>query len=250
MFELSLLEWLWTGASVFVASVVRGTAGFGFSLIVTVLLTHVLPPATVIPAVLLWEISASIGHLPFVYKEVDWKSLSWLTLGMLAGTPLGVWILARMDAAPMCLVINGMVAVFAIMLLRGKKPKRSPTAAETTLIGATCGVINGTSANGGPPAILFFLSSPAGVAAGRASLIAYFLMTDTWASLFCWQNGLFSVHTWFFAAAMLPVLALGVMLGSRFFRGLDETKFRRMVLVLLFVIAAVGLVKSVLPYLG
>ena len=87
MFELGVFGWTWVAASVFAASVVRGIAGFGFSLIVTVLATHVLPPATVIPAVLLWEISASIGHLPFVYKEVDWKSLAWLTLGMLFGSP-------------------------------------------------------------------------------------------------------------------------------------------------------------------
>ena len=244
MFGLGIVEWLWIGAAVFAAGIVRGIAGFGFSLIVTVLLTHVLPPATVIPAVLLWEIAASVGHLPFVYKDVAWKPLAWLTLGMLAGTPLGVWVLANMDAKPMCLLINGMVVLFAVMLLRGKKPSRAPGPVATSLIGAVCGVINGTSANGGPPAILLFLSSPAGVAVGRASLIAYFLMTDTWASLFCWQNGLFSAELGLFAAAMLPVLYLGVALGSRFFRGLDDAKFRKMVLLLLMAVAAVGLLKS------
>ena len=244
MFELGVLGWLWVGVAVFVASIVRGIAGFGFSLIVTVLVTHMLPPATVVPAVLLWEISASIGHLPFVYKQVAWKPLAWLTLGMLFGTPLGVWALAHMDAKPMCLLINGLVVLFAIMLLRGRKPARAPGRVETSLIGAVCGVINGTSANGGPPAILLFLSSPAGVAVGRASLIAYFLMTDTWASLFCWQNGLFSKELLLFAASMLPVLGVGVALGSHFFRGLDEAKFRKIVLVLLLAVATAGLLKA------
>ena len=244
MFELGVLGWLWVGAAVLVASIVRGVAGFGFSLIVTVLVTHMLPPAVVIPAVLIWEICASIGHLPFVYRQVAWKPLAWLTLGMLFGTPLGVWVLAHMDAKPMCLLINGMVFLFAIMLLRGRKPTRSPGRAETSLIGAVCGVINGAAANGGPPAILFFLSSPAGVAVGRASLIAYFLMTDTWASLFCWQNGLFSTELLLFAACMLPVVGIGVALGSHFFRGLDEAKFRKIVLMLLLAVASAGLVKA------
>jgi uncharacterized membrane protein YfcA len=163
---------------------------------------------------------------------------------MLFGTPLGVWVLANLDAKPMCLLINGLVVLFALMLLRGKKPSRAPGPVATSLIGVLCGAINGTSANGGPPAILLFLSSPAGVAVGRASLIAYFLMTDTWASLFCWQNGLFSAALGLFAASMLPVLAVGVALGSRFFRGLDETKFRKMVLTLLLAVAAAGLMKS------
>ena len=150
MFELSILGWAWVAASVFAASVVRGIAGFGFSLIVTVLLTLVLPPAQIVPIVLLWEISASIGHLPFVYREVDWKSLGWLTTGMLLGTPLGVWMLACLPPEPMCAVINGTVIVFALMLLRGAKPSRSPTRLETSLIGMSGGVINGASSHGRP----------------------------------------------------------------------------------------------------
>lgn len=246
MFELSVFGWAWVAASVFAASVVRGIAGFGFSLIVTVLLTLVLPPSQIVPVVLLWEISASIGHLPFVYREVDWKSLGWLTTGMLIGTPLGVWMLASLPPEPMCAAINGTVIVFAIMLLRGAKPRRSPTKLETSLIGMSGGIINGASANGGPPVILFFLSSPAGAAVGRASLIAYFLLTDSWASVFCWQNGLFTLDSWLFMGAMLPVLALGVALGSRFFRRLDEAKFKKLVLVLLLGVASAGLLKAVL----
>lgn len=246
MFELGFLGWLWVTASVFVASVVRGIAGFGFSLIVTVLLTLVLPPAQIVPIVLLWEISASIGHLPFVYREVDWKSLGWLTTGMLLGTPLGVWMLACLPPEPMCAAINGTVIVFALMLLKGAKPLRSPTKLETSLIGMSGGIINGASANGGPPVILFFLSSPAGAAVGRASLIAYFLLTDSWASLFCWQKDLFTLESWLFMGSMLPVLALGVALGSRFFRGLDEAKFKKLVLVLLIAVACAGLAKAIL----
>ncbi len=246
MLELTIAEWFWIGFAVFTAGVVRGVAGFGFSLIVTVLLTLVLPPVQVVPAVLLWEISASIGHLPFVLRQVDWRSLAWLTSGMLLGTPLGVWMLAYVPPAPMCIFINGTVLFFAVMLLRGASPKRSPNRFETSLIGMSGGIINGASANGGPPVILFFLSSPAGVATGRASLIAYFLLTDSWAALFCWQQGLFTAESWKFTAVMLPVLAMGVMLGSRFFRGIDEVRFKRFVLILLLAVTVVGLAKAVL----
>ena len=47
-------------------------------------------------------------------------------------------------------------------------------------------------------------------------------------------------------ASMLPVLALGVALGSRFFRSLDEAKFKKLVLVLLMAVASAGLLKAVL----
>ena len=68
--------------AVFLAGIVRGATGFGFSMIMIVLLTLFFPPAQVAPVILFWEVLASIGHLPFVYKQVHWKSLRWLALGV------------------------------------------------------------------------------------------------------------------------------------------------------------------------
>ncbi len=50
--------------AVFLAGIVRGATGFGFSMIMIVLLTLFFPPAQVAPVILFWEVLASIGHLP------------------------------------------------------------------------------------------------------------------------------------------------------------------------------------------
>jgi len=52
---------------------------------------------------------------------------------------------------------------------------RAPLPAAAVATGALGGLFNGAFGIGGPPIILFFFSSPAGAAAGRASLIAFFL---------------------------------------------------------------------------
>lgn len=244
MLSLTLWQWTWITASVFCAGIVRGIAGFGFSLITAVLLTFVFPPAQIVPVILLWEIAASVGHLPFIYKQVDWRSLGWLSVGMLVGTPLGVWLLSLMAPGPMCALINGTVVVLALMMLRGSAICCAPGRCGIMSIGLLGGVINGASANGGPPVILFFLSSPAGAAVGRASLIAYFLLTDTWASLICWQQGLFSLSSFLFAASMLIPLGLGVAVGSRVFRHIEEGRFKKIVLLLLLIVALAGMIKS------
>ena len=244
MLSLTLWQWAWITASVFGAGIVRGIAGFGFSLITAVLLMFVFEPAWIVPVILLWEIAASIGHLPFIYRQVDWRSLGWLSAGMLLGTPLGVWLLRFMAPGPMCALINGTVVILALMMLRGASLRHTPGRCGTAGIGMLGGVINGASANGGPPVILFFLSSPAGAAVGRASLIAYFLLTDTWASLICWQQGLFSLSSFLLAASMLIPLGLGVALGSRVFRRIEEARFKQLVLLLLLLVASAGLVKS------
>ena len=141
--------------AVFLAGIVRGATGFGFSMIMIVLLTLFFPPAQVAPVILFWEVLASIGHLPFVYKQVHWKSLRWLALGVALGTPFGVYCLVSIPVDAMRLIINAVVLILTSMLYCGLRPKNAPTPPQTTGVGLLAGVINGASANGGPPIILF-----------------------------------------------------------------------------------------------
>lgn len=228
------------------AGIVRGATGFGFSLIAIVLLTLVYPPTQIAPTILLWEIAASIGHLPFVYRDVDWKSLRWLSLGIVFGTPLGVWFLVNMPVDLMRIVINAVVLILTAMLFYGLRPKKTPTSLATTAVGTLSGIINGASANGGPPVILFFLSSPAGAAVGRASLIAFFLFTDVLASLLYWKSGLVHPEILVFTGCFLVPLGLGVWMGNHWFARIDKTRFNRIVLILLMVIAGMALIQALL----
>lgn len=230
--------------AVFAAGIVRGATGFGFSMIMIVLLTLFFPPAQVAPVILFWEVIASIGHLPFVYRQVDWKALRLLALGVLVGTPFGVYCLVAVPVDAMRLTINAVVFVLTAMLFFGLRPGKALTLPQTAVVGVLSGVLNGASANGGPPIILFFLSSPVGAAVGRASLIAFFLFTDVLASLFCWQQGLISSDTFVFAAVFALPMFGGMWIGTRWFARVDEQHFRRIVMALLMVISVAGLIRA------
>lgn len=244
METLSPALWIYAVLAVFTAGIVRGATGFGFSMIMIVLLTLVWTPAQAAPLILLWEVLASLGHLPFVYRQVDWKALRWLGLGVLLGTPPGVYFLVAIPVEPMRIAINAVVLVLTCLLFLGRRSEKDPGRAGTAGVGLLSGVINGASANGGPPIILFFLSSPAGAAVGRASLIAFFLFTDTWASLIYWQQGLLDGRTLLFALVFAVPLGLGMAVGSRWFARVDERRFRKCVLGLLMAIAVAGLLRS------
>ncbi len=84
--------------AVLVAGIVRGYSGFGFSMIATTSMSLLLPPVEVIPVILLLEILASAWLLPHVWKQIDWKSLSWLSLGVLVGTTAGIYLLEHVTA--------------------------------------------------------------------------------------------------------------------------------------------------------
>ena len=243
---LTPLELSCAALDVFCAALVRGATGFGFSMICIVLLTLLLPPAQIAPVIVLWEIAASAGHLPFVYKEADGKALRHLALGVALGTPLGAYCLASVPAAPMTAAINAVVLVLTGMLFFGFQPRQRPGRWGACGVGALTGLINGASANGGPPVILFFLSGPSSAAVSRASLIAFFLFTDVLAALVYWGYGLMTGRVLWLTAVMLPCVGLGIWLGSRWFRRVDEARFRRVVLALLLLISLAGLLPSLL----
>ncbi|MDH3691288.1 MAG: hypothetical protein OEU36_17735 [Gammaproteobacteria bacterium] len=56
---------------VLVAAVIHGYTGFGFSALVVSGASLALPPAKVVPTVLLLEVAASIHMLPTVWKDID-----------------------------------------------------------------------------------------------------------------------------------------------------------------------------------
>jgi uncharacterized membrane protein YfcA len=107
--------------------------------------------------------------------------------------------------------------------------------------GAASGLLNGAFGMGGPPVILFFFSSPAGVAVGRASLIAYFLGTDLIGLAFMLREGLIGTTQLWLALAFLPAVLAGNWLGARGFHGVEQTTFRRWVLWLLVLLALLTL---------
>lgn len=224
-------------ACVFGAAVMRGYSGFGFSLLAVVSLSVVLPPAEIVPSIFMMEVAASLHLLAGVWRHIHWRALGWLTAGSLVGTPFGVYALAHSPAAPMTLALAVFVLFATILLARGYALNSLPGPAVTVVTGAASGLCNGGFGIGGPPVILFFFSSPAGAAAGRASMIAYFLLTDI--TGLAWQgwNGLISLATLWHTVLFLPALAAGVWLGNRAFTGADPANFRRWVLRILMLLA-------------
>jgi uncharacterized membrane protein YfcA len=140
----------------------------------------------------------------------------------------------------MTLALAGFVLIAAILLARGYTLKSIPGPGATFATGTVSGIFNGSFGMGGPPVILFFFSSPAGAAAGRASMVAFFLITDV--TGLAWQgwNGLLNVAVLWRALMFLPALFAGVWLGNRGFLKADPGNFRRWVLRLLMLLAALS----------
>ena len=244
--DLPAWQFAAAGLVLAIAGVVRGFSGFGFSMVAVTALSLFRPPAEIIPMVLLLEISASLNLMVAVWREADWGSLVWLSMGMVVATPLGVLVLATVAPNPMRIVVSLLVLAAAIGLLSGWRMQRQPGPLATLATGALSGFLNGAASIAGPPVIVFYLSSPAAMHVSRASLIAFFLGCDIVALLVGGAYGLVTVHTWYRAACFLLPVAAGVFLGHRSFRRTRPETFRQLVLLLLIVLALAGLLRATL----
>lgn len=231
---------------IFLAAIVRGFSGFGFSLLAITALSLLYTPAQIVPSIFMLELAASLNLLPSIWKDIHWRSLGPLTLGCLIATPIGVWFLAHIAPAPMQLALAIFVLVATGLLWMGFELKRMPGPIASTMAGAASGLSNGAFGIGGPPVILFYFSSPAGVAAGRASLTAFFLATDMIGLANQSYQGLITWDVAYRALAYLPALLAGVWVGAHSFKSVDPALFRKLVLALLAVMAVAIGIKAIL----
>ena len=142
--------------------------------------------------------------------------------------------------------ISLLVLVAAILLIRGWAWKRMPGRPLILTAGMACGILNGAAAIGGPPVILLYLSSPAGVTVSRASIIAYFLGIDSMSLVMASIHGLTTIQTLLLTAVCLVPLLLGIGVGSKMFIKVDKESFRHHVLILLIILSIAGLIRGIL----
>lgn len=90
--------------------------------------------------------------------------------------------------------------------------------------------------------ILFYLSSPAGTAAARASLVAYFFVADAYAIAIGVAEGLVSAGTFVAALALLPI---GIAIGNRGYIRTEPATVRKAVLVLLLLLSLAWAIRAI-----
>ena len=232
-------EWLFAGAAVFFAAIVRGFTGFGFSALCVALLSFIMPVAAVVPLVMMMEVAASVQLLPGVWRQIDAKWLLPVCAGVAIGTPFGVWILAAADAALVQFLVYGILAALAAAhCFRAG----GFLAAPPFVVGIFAGTVNGLAAVAGLAAALFLLAAKKPEVA-RASLIALFFAGDLYALL--WGGGLGLLraeHAVLFLGLALPLLA-GVFIGGKLFAKTGGRNYRQFSAALIVLAAGGGAVR-------
>ncbi len=209
-------------------------------------LTLVLPPAEVVPLSIGLEVVASIGQARGIWADIDRRRLIVLLIAGLIGNPLGIWLLAVVPGETLRLALLSFIALASIALI--VLPNARADLSPALLIGGgfAAGVVNGATALSGLVLALVFTLAGIRPAVMRATMIAYFFATDIWAGGVMATTGLFNEVTVLRIIAALPLLAIGVWLGSRRFLSTPPATFRVFVLWLLIGLSLIGLARALL----
>jgi uncharacterized membrane protein YfcA len=243
----------WIGLASLAAFVVRGLSGFGSAMIGIGGLTLVLPPAQVVPAFFALELLTTVNLLPGVWRQIDWRSLRWVIAGCTLTTPVGLVMLARLDPNLMRLVVSACLATIASLMLSGLAqrltPRSTPGPLGALAAGGAAGLLNGAAGIPGPPAIVFYFATT-GTAVSRATLIAFFLFTDSYGLAVAGGAGLLAGVGWKLIAVALPFSLVGLWIGQRLYVRLDEARLRRVIWTLLAALGALGTVSAAIRLAG
>ena len=227
------------------AAYVRGYSGFGFSAIFIASAALIMNPLPLIPVVFACEILMTVFQARGIRGHIDWRR----ALAMLGGAalilPVSVWTILSLDAGGVRLVVSLIVLVMSLALLTGWTAKSVLQTPGNVAVGMVAGLCNSAGV-GGLPVAAAMAAQPIPAATFRATMIVFLTGIDLMTTPLFWAGGLITADTAVGIALALPMLGIGLWLGGRRFQSASPTTFRRFAIYLLFTLATLGLMRSVL----
>jgi uncharacterized protein len=245
LINLSLSKFLIIIFIVFVASIIRGFNGFGFSAICISGFSFILPAIEIVPIILFLEVLISIFMFPYVWNKIDWKFVFLLLFGMAIGSPIGIYLLTYLLPEITHLLICLIIIFFSILLMQGFSSKKIDNSYGKISTGILSGILNGLSTLGGLPVALFLLTTSIQPAIIRGSLAALFFFTDIYAIALSFFVDIFDLTTVYRLIPLIIFLPIGVYIGNKFFVKSKEETYRKVVFYFLIFISIIGIFRAI-----
>ncbi len=216
----------------------RGVSGFGSGMIAVPLLAILFPLTRVVPAVAVLNYLAAlwIGFKDF--RRAAWRELGLLLPAALAGLALALPIFHALSPILLRRLLGGWLLLQAARSL-ARAPPRAASRGWALPAGLLGGITDGLFSIGGPVYAAYLGRRELEKSAFRATLTMLLVLESSLRLIGYGATGILDRSAIGFAAALLPVAFLGLLLGERLHGRLPEQLFRRIVSLL---ILASGLV--------
>ena len=218
------------------ASTCQSVTGFGFAPVMTPLLA------------LAWDVKLAVATsmvlgtvnlvllLFEVRGQVSMARVLWLLAGFIAGVPVGVILLERLDADTLkVMVATTVIVASTLFYVSPSFGGGEDTRTGRLIAGALSGSIGSSTSLSAPPIVLYLVGRGLDMASFRATTLVFFLPSNIVIILALAFVGRITGDVLLLSAAALPALALGVAAGAWLRRHVQPERFRVLVLAILFI---------------
>lgn len=223
----------------FLAALVSGTTGFGYGVVVMAALPLLLSVRVLNPIVTILSGANSLFVLWLCRRHVRFRALLPLLAGAMAGIPVGVFLLGRVDESVARRVLGAVVAAYVLYnVVPLPRLRRSIAPGWGVGVGAASGAIGGAFAMGGPPVVIYLSLKGMQKDELRGSLAAYFVATYVYKIPLLAAGGFFTAEALRYTLLLLVPTAAGVVAGHLLASRMSSRAFHVALLALLSVTAA------------
>jgi uncharacterized membrane protein YfcA len=232
------------------AGFIQGLSGFGFGLTAMALWAWTLEPRLAAALAVTGALTGQLLAALTVRRGWDLRALLPFIAGGLAGLPLGLWLLPRLDVPLFKALLGAMlVVVCPLMFFAARLPRVRGGPVGDAVAGAAGGVMGGLGGFTGVAPTLWCTVRGFDKDRQRAIIQNFNLamLLVTFASYLA--TGLVEPSMLPLLAIVPPAVLVPVLLGTRLYVGISEAAFRKVVLGLLFA-SGIALLASSAPLLA
>lgn len=229
--------------------------GFGFTLLAVSFFLLILGSGNAVQLLIIINLAISLALVPRVWRDLDRALWTRLVGGAALGIPVGLVAFSRANVEQLkVLAAVAILAFVAMTVSRGAKAKkgdgasmrfRSPSAFG---VGVVAGAMTSALGMPGPPVVLYLTSIGAPKNRTRSLTLTFFVVA--YAAALILQTATVGIGTgvWATAALLIPVAAVGALLGDVLAKRISEPVFRRVVLVLVALTGAYVLIDALIRW--
>ena len=242
---LATSDAVWIAAIAFFAALAQGATGFGFAIIALPLLLGVMGSLDAVGLTIVLNLLVSLVLVPGLWLQAPRGPLTRLSVGSLAGFPIGLVIFLHASLEWVRLAVGLIILLFAGWLALSHR-RASATGAEAggvkvrperTWAEAAVGLVSGTMSTAlampGPSVMLYLSASGMAKAQLRATTLCLFTLSYGAALILQAAVGALGSGIWLAVAVGAVPTIIGAVAGGRLSRIINEGHFRAIVLAIL-----------------
>jgi len=233
------------GLIIFLGAFTQSLTGFGSALVAMAFLPPLLGLTVAAPLVAATALGLETLML-FRYRESLKVDSIWRVLAAsLAGVPLGIYYLGRINEDIALFILGIIIAGYAIYALFGFRLPALTHPAWAWGTGLLSGMLGAAYNTSGPPVVIYGNCRGWNSGEFRSNLSGFFVINSVMVTTSHFFSGNYTRETTGFFWLAIPAMLLGFLAGQALDRWISPELFRKMVLVLLVVLGTRLLAVSV-----